>query len=229
MSEPRTQSRRVMAAAPGLLHWTLHDDRIEFRSDAYAVLGVRGGSGHGAVLIDPLPLTDGALASFFGRGSTLPTKGTLVGPLEAICLTGSCHQRSAWRYRRLFGVKVHAPRGARGLEERPDATYTHGSRLPGGLVAVHAPGPTRVHYALHRPAGRGIVFCADVLTHHRGVVRFIDDAYQDAPSQTRATARALLKLRFGVLCFAHGAPLTRGAKQAVRAALGSDLEARDRS
>jgi len=203
MSEPTARARKVTKAAPGLLHWTLHDDRIDFRSDAYAVRGRRG-----AVLIDPLPLTDAALAG--------------IGPVEAICLTGSCHQRSAWRYRRLLGVRVYAPRGARGLLEKPDAAYAGGARLPGGLVAVHAPGPTRVHYVFHRKAGRGIVFCADILTRRGAGVRFIEDAYQDAPRVTRASARALLRLRFGILCFDHGAPLTRGAKAAIREATASD-------
>jgi len=200
VSEPTTRARSLTLAAPGLLHWTLHDDRIDFRSDAHAVRGTRG-----FVLIDPLPLTERTL--------------TQLAPVEAICLTGSCHQRSAWRYRSHFGVKVYAPRGARGLEEKPDVAYAAGAHLPGGLVAVHAPGPTRVHFAFHRPARRGTMFCADILTREGRGVRFIDPAYQDAPQETRATAAALLRLRFGILCFDHGAPLGRGAKQAIRAAL----------
>lgn len=202
MSEPGSRARKVTQIAPGLLHWTLHDDRIDFRSDAHAVTTRRG-----AILIDPLPLADAALAS--------------IGPVEAICLTGSCHQRSAWRYRLLLGVPVYAPRGGRGFEEKPDIAYESGARLPGGLVAVHAPGPTRVHFAFHRRAGRGILFCADILTREGAGVRFIDDDYQDAPHVTRKTARSLLRLRFGVLCFDHGAPMKRGAKKAIRAATAS--------
>src|SRR5262245_40683653 len=202
MSEPTARAAKIPRVAPGPFPWPLHDDRIDFRSDAHAVTGRRG-----AVLIDPLPLTDAALAK--------------IGRVEAICLTGSCHQRSAWRYRRLLGVPVHAPRGAKGLEERPDAEFEKGARLPGGLVAVHAPGPTHVHYAFHRRAGRGIVFCADVLTREGDGVRFIEDAYQDEPRVTRKTARSLLVLRFGILCFNHGAPMTRGAKRAIRAATAS--------
>src|SRR5262249_36257497 len=159
MSEPTARAAKITRVAPGLFHWTLHDDRIDFRSDAHAVTGRRG-----AVLIDPLPLTDAALAK--------------LGRVEAICLTGSCHQRSAWRYRKLLGVPVHAPRGARGLEEKPDFTYIDDAWLPGGLVAVHAPGPTRVHFTFHRRTGRGIVFCADILTREGAGVRFIEDAYQ---------------------------------------------------
>ena len=203
MSEPRGSASRIQRIAPGLLHWTLHDDRIDWRSDAYAVPGRRG-----VVLIDPLPLMDAALAR--------------LGRVEAICVTGSCHQRSSWRYRRRFGAPVYAPRGARGLEEKPDAAYANGARLPGNLVAVHAPGPTRVHFAFHRRAGRGALFCADVLMRDADGVRFIEGAYQDDPDLTRETAAKLLRLRFGILCFNHGAPLTAGAKPAARAAVGEE-------
>ena len=202
MSEPRARASRLARVAPGLVHWTVRDDRIDARSDAYAVAGRRG-----AVLIDPLPLTDAALAR--------------IGPVEAICLTGSCHQRSSWRYRRRLGAPVYAPSGARGLEERPDVAYADRAPLPGGLVAVHAPGPARVHFALHSRTGRGALFCADVLTRDAAGVRFVDPEYQDDPELTRSTAGRLVRLRFAVLCFAHGAPLTTGAKPAMRAATAS--------
>ena len=82
MSEPQAQAKKITKIAPGILHWTLKDDRIDFRSDAFAV------EEEGRlVLIDPLPLTRSALKR--------------LENVQAICLTGSCHQRSAWRYRRL--------------------------------------------------------------------------------------------------------------------------------
>src|ERR1044071_4995313 len=79
MSEPRSKARTIEKVAPGILNWLLHDDRIDYRSDAHAVV-LRGKT----VLIDPLPLTSAAL----GR----------LGKVEAICLTGSWHQRAAWTY-----------------------------------------------------------------------------------------------------------------------------------
>lgn len=203
MSEPRTRSRRVETVVPGLLHWWLHDDRIDFRSDAYAVRE-RGRT----VLIDPLPLVGSALDA--------------LGRVSAICLTGSCHQRSAWRYRRLFGAPVFAPRGAEGLEEEPDVWYRKGQTLPGGLTAVHAPGPTEVHFAFHRTAGRGALFCADVLLRDGERVRFVEDEHQDDPARTRRTVRKLLRLAFATLCFAHGAPLRKDPHAAMRAALEAD-------
>lgn len=203
MSEPRNRARKVESVAPGILHWSLRDDRIGFRSDAHAVR--RSGR---SVLIDPLPLTQKALEE--------------LGRVEAICLTGSCHQRSAWRYRERLGVLVYAPKGAEGLEERPDVRYREGDALPGGLRAVHAPGPTEVHYAFHLERGRGALFCADILVHDRREIRFVHNEHQDDPERTRRTARRLLALRFGVLCFDHGPPITRNPHAAIERALEAE-------
>ena len=197
MSEPKTKARSVDIVAPGIFHWTVNDDRIQFRSDAHAVR-IAGKT----VMIDPLPLSEAARAK--------------LGKIEAICITGSCHQRSAWHYRTQLGVKVYAPKGAVGLEETPDVWYTKGTRLPGGLKPVHAPGPTEVHYAFLLGRGRGALFCADILTNPDGNVRFVSDEYQDDPKRTRATAKKFLRLDFGILCFNHGAPLTKKPLDAIR-------------
>jgi hypothetical protein len=203
MSEPKTRARTIRTVAPGILHWTLLDDRIKARSDAYAVVA----DGR-SVLIDPLPLVE----------RTLPR----LGAVDAICLTGSFHQRAAWRYRRLLGVKVLAPRGAKNLEERPDVWYARGDRLPGGLRAIHAPGPTEAHYVFHLARGRGALFCSDALMHVGRSVRFIPSKYHDNPALTRRSVERLLKLPFSTLCFNHGSPIVRGAKSAIRDAFRVD-------
>lgn len=207
MSEPKSEARSLRGIVPGVHGWHVLDDRIDARSDAYAVV-----EGPAVVLIDPLPLSARALDSL-----------SKLGRVEAICLTGSCHQRSAWRYRALFGAKLLAPEASRGLEGDPDLFYTAGQVLPGGLRAIHAPGPTESHYVLHSPVRGGVVFCADVLVHPgHGRLRFVTDEYQDEPARTRATASKILDLDFRTLCPAHGAPMTRGAKRAVRDALTKD-------
>ncbi len=200
MSEPRNRAKKIETVVPGILHWSLVDDRIDSQSDAYAVR-----EGERSVLIDPLPLEDSAL------------KG--LGKMEAICLTGSCHQRSAWRYRKQFGVRVYAPEGAEGLEEKPDLWYRKGDSLPGGLKAVHAPGPTESHYAFHLDREGGTLFCADIIVHDGKKLGFVPDEHQDDPKRTRETAKRFLELKFKTLCCAHGGPVTRDAHAAVRAAL----------
>ena len=206
MSEPTTHATELETVRPDLLHWWVHDDRIDHRSDAWAIL-------HDGrlVLIDPLPMTEPVLEALEAQGQPV-----------AICLTGSCHQRSAWRLRKRFGIKVYAPQNAEGLEEIPDVDYAEGVALPGGLVPVHAPGPTEVHYALHLDRDEGALFCADVLKQQGEGLGFIEAAYQDAPARTRDSARRFLDLKFGVLCPAHGPAVTHRPKEAIRRALEQD-------
>jgi glyoxylase-like metal-dependent hydrolase (beta-lactamase superfamily II) len=180
----------------------VEDDRIGWRSDAYAL--VRRGR---SVLVDPLPLAPRALAA--------------LGRVSAIVLTIQSHQRSAWRYRRRFRVEVHAPRGAEGLEEEPDRWYDDGAELPGGLAALHAPGPCEASYVLltARSAG-GILFAGDLVTRgDDGPLGFVPDAYQDAPRRTRASVRSLSRLPVAVVCPGHGAPVMEDGAAALRAAL----------
>ena len=215
MSEPRTAARAVFRVAPGIFRWRVADDRIGGAESAgHAV--VEGGK---VVLVDPIPVAEEKLRR--------------LGQVEAIVLTAACHQRSAWRFRRAFGVPVLGPRGP-GVSptpgdflEEPDRRYRDGDRLPGGLVAVHAPGPTEAMFALWHPR-KAALFLTDLLTHDgRGAPRFVPDEYQDEPARTRQTVRRLhARLRPRLLLFGHGAPVTRGARAALAAALARDAPPR---
>jgi glyoxylase-like metal-dependent hydrolase (beta-lactamase superfamily II) len=211
MSEPRSSARAVVRVAPGLYRWRVSDDRIGGGESVGHALVERGR----VVLVDPIPVAEEKLRR--------------LGKVVAIVLTAACHQRSAWRFRRAFGAPVLGPRGP-GVSptpgdflEAPDRRYGDGDRLPGGLRAVHAPGPTEAMFALWHP-GKRALFLSDVLTHDgRGVPRFVPDQYQDEPARTRQTVRRLhQRLRPRILLFEHGAPLTRGARQALVAALERD-------
>lgn len=211
MSEPTARADEIQELPSGILHWTVPDDRIGARSDAYAIL-----TPEGTVLIDPLPLTDRALGE--------------LGRPTAICLTIQSHQRSAWRYRTMFAARVHAPRGADGLEERPDEEYGPNQRLPGGLLALHAPGPCEASYVffLERPSSGGVLFLGDLLVRSRSGFGFVPDEYQDDPALARESARRLLDVAVHDLCPGHGAPLLGEAQQAIEEALRRDAQRRKR-
>ena len=205
MPEPKGVAKLVGEVAPGVYRFTMHDDRIDFESDGYVV--VEKGR---AVLIDPLPMHQRDLEK--------------LGTVEAICLTASCHERAARRYHESFHVPVYAPRRAVDFEKtKPDRRYGPGARLPGGLKAVHSPGPTDAHYSLYLKRSGGVVFCADLLTNvgSRGLA-FVPGEYQDDPKDTRKSVRRLLNLKFKVLCPNHGAPVKTGAKKAIRLALAQN-------
>ncbi|MBA7595015.1 MAG: MBL fold metallo-hydrolase [Calditrichaeota bacterium] len=203
MSEPKTKADRIQLLNPWLYHWMVSDDRIDnFRSDAYAVL-----TPEGKVLIDPLPLTDEALAE--------------IGKVAAICLTGSQHQRSAWRYRKTLGVPVYAPEGADELEEEPDESYRDGDSLPGGFKAIQTPGlSSGFALLMETEGGSGALFCGDLLVREgEGPFQLLPDEYLDDPAAARESARRLAQLQVEILCPAHGAPCLTGCGQAIQEAL----------
>ena len=206
MSEPTSFADRVDEVVPGILHWGVQDDRISFRSDAYAVHGPEG-----LILIDPLPLSDAALES--------------LGAVAAACLTAGQHQRSAWTIRRRLGIPVHAPEGAAGLEESPDAWYVDGDTLPGGLRTVGN-------------QGFGTVHCSLLLDHERGralfsgdlVVRPLDDGpfglipskYVEDSAKIQESVVRLLDHAPVILCPAHGGPASSDGGAHLQQALAAD-------
>ncbi len=204
MPEPAGTARSAGEVCPGIHRYTMHDDRIDYQSDSYVIV-----ENNRVTLLDPLPIQDQELSRH--------------GSVEAIVLTASCHERSAWRYRKILKVPVYAPEGGVDFEETPDRWYKAGDQLPGGLQAVHAPGPTEAHYAFHSPRHGGVVFCADLLTNARGEgLDFVPDEYQDEPVRIGDSVRRLLDLDLEILCTNHGDPVVRSAKQAIREALERD-------
>ncbi len=204
MPEPTGMATFGGAVCPGVYRYTIHDDRIDYQSDCYVIVNQDR-----VVLLDPLPIGEEILRRY--------------GSIEAIVLTASCHERSAWRYRKALKVPVHAPQGGVDFEETPDRWYTTGDRLPGDLVAVHAPGPTEAHYVFYLERDQGVVFCADLLTNAGGEgLAFVPDVYQDEPGRTRDSVRRLLDLNFDILCSNHGDPILHGSKKAIRQILAKD-------
>src|SRR5436309_9938051 len=101
MPEPTGTAKLAGEILSGVYRFTMHDDRIDSQSDGYAI--IEKGK---AILIDPLPMTK--------------KDRKQLGLVEAICLIGSCHERSAWGYRRGVRVLVYAPQGGVGFEGSED-------------------------------------------------------------------------------------------------------------
>jgi len=206
MPEPKGTAKPLGEVFPRVYRWMMHDDRIDAQSDSYAVVD----DGH-VVLIDPLPMAKQDLGQ--------------LGAVHSIVLTASCHERSAWRYRREFKIPVYAPAGAVDFEKDPDFWYDQGDHLAGNLIAIHSPGPTEAYYSLYLERDGGVVFCGDLLTNYSGEgLAFVPDEYQDDPPRIRESVRHLLSLEFTTLCPNHGDPITSGAKEAIRDALARDAD-----
>jgi hypothetical protein len=204
MTEPREIAAEAEEVLDGLYHWHIHNSAIGGAiSSSHAVV-----SGDQCVLVDPVQLAAGALAA-------LPRPTTIV-------LTARCHQRSAWRYRREFGVDVWLPGDATAADEEPDRRYSEGDTLPGGLVALRTPGPEWPHYSFLRAAEPGVLFCSDLVSYDgAGELAFVPPAYHEDPAETRRSVERLLDLSFTVMCFDHGAPLLDDPKAALRRVLAA--------
>lgn len=200
---PKSEIAKFMGEiVKGVFHFAI-DDGINYRRDCYAIV-----QKDKTVLIDPLPIGD---------------KLNKFPPVKAIFLTASCHQRFAWKYRHLLKVPVYVPKGG-DFKEKPDHWLKDNQKLPGGIIAIHAPGPTDAHYAFYSKGGGGVIFCADLLTNIDNDLEFVESEYQDEPAETRESVRHLLDFNFKTLCFNHGNPITHGAKKAILKVLKEDEE-----
>jgi Metallo-beta-lactamase superfamily len=200
VSEPKTVAPSLEEVVPGVRRWSIHDERIDFVGAAYAVA-----AGDCVVMIDPLPLEDDALAE--------------LGRVEAIVLTCGSHQRCAWRYRREFGGKVHAPALAKEIDEEPDVRYGDGDVLPGHLSAVFTPGAGTTQHTLVLGDPK-VAFVPDMLVETpEGRVAMLASRWMYDPEEARRSVEKLLDLDFDVLCLTHGGAVIENAKDAVCDAL----------
>ena len=195
--------------APGLWHWTARHEGIGIDVSSYYVEPAR-------VLVDPM----------------LPAEGLTwfeeQGPPEHVLLTNRHHDRHAWRFRDAFGCTVHCVRGGlHELEGRgPVEPFDFGDELPGGIVAHEVGTICPDETALHLTRQRALA-CADGVMRWPGQdeLGFVPDEYLDEPERTKAglreAYRRLLGLDFDLLLLAHGAPVVRGGKDALRSFAGA--------
>jgi glyoxylase-like metal-dependent hydrolase (beta-lactamase superfamily II) len=203
VTEPHEIAEQVETVTDGVWHWRIHNAAIGGGiSSSHAVA-----TGDGSVLIDPVRLSDEALAA-------------LPAP-RAILLTATCHQRAAWRYRTELGVEVWAPEDARAGDVEPDRRYAEGDLLSGGLRAIRTPGPEWPHYSFLLEREPRVLFCSDLLTHYTDELRFVPFEYHEDPDESRRRTERLLDLDFEILCLDHGAPIVDDPKAAIRALLDS--------
>ena len=208
MAEPNAVAADAEEVVPGVWRWGVANERIGgAESTGHAV-----GGGDDVVLVDPVRLSSDALAA--------------LGRVTAILLTAQCHQRSSWRYRRELGAPVWAPEGTRPMEEEPDERYRAGDLLPGGLRAVHTPGPEEVHFSFLLERDPGVFFCSDLVTNYGGRgLDFVPLQYHDDPPRTLRTVESLLDLDFEVLCVDHGSAIVDDPKAAIRSLLARTVSA----
>ncbi len=119
---------------------------------------------------------------------------------------------SRWQ-NRLFG---RLPFRGFGKVEVAD-TFMDGTVLEGGIRVVHTPGHSPGHCSfLHEPSG--VLITGDAIFNVRGL-RYSPQAFCTDVRLSRESARVLGELDYETAAFTHGAHVTQGAREAVRAFL----------
>lgn len=201
MTEPAEIAPVLEPVVDGVWHWRIHNAAIGGAISASHALRVVDESGDaGCVLVDPVRLDPHA-------------EQQLPKPITAVVLTSHGHQRAAWRMRREHGAEVWAPRGSGGLEEAPDHEYGDGDALPGGLRAIHTPGPEQAHFSLHHEELDAVIVSDLVRRAEDGELEFVPPEYHEDPDATRDSTRRLAELGCGILLLDHGPPVTQGGSR----------------
>jgi glyoxylase-like metal-dependent hydrolase (beta-lactamase superfamily II) len=119
---------------------------------------------------------------------------------------------------RLSGRLMNRMRGGFGKVDVGE-TFQDGELLPigGGLRVVHTPGHSPGHVSLlHEPTG--VLITGDAIFNVRGL-RYSPATFCTDIRLSRETAHRLGELEYDVAAFTHGAHISDGAREAVRAFL----------
>jgi hypothetical protein len=188
---------------PGINHWSAIHPRIRQPVSSYYLEEAR-------LLIDPLVPREG-LEWFADR------------PPRQIVLTNRHHYRQSDRFVEAFGCVVrcsepglHEFEGKRAVEG-----FAFGEELAPGITAVEIDAICPDDTALHIAIGDGAIAFADGLVRPGGALAFVPDLLMgDDPAVVKArvldSLQGVLELPFDSLLFAHGDPLVRGGKRALR-------------
>jgi hypothetical protein len=200
----RRGSRRCVSDEifPGVFHWEAFHNPIHARVSSY--YGAPAG-----IVIDP----------------KVPEEGWdgLPGEPQQVVLTNGSHVRDAQAFAERFDIPVRAWREA--IESLPAELhaepFTDHDEIAPGVVAVHIGKIADDEGALHLQVADGAIAFADALTRFNGVLAFPSDARlgrkPDVKKQGLKQAfHGLLERDFDNLLFAHGEPLVRGGKEALR-------------
>lgn len=189
---------------PGVLHWTAHHAGIGARVSSYYVEPA-------GVLIDPM-LPEQGIEGFAGRPQP-----------QQIVLTSGLHTRDASSFAAAFGCPIVTSReGAARIGGALEVqTYADGDDVAPGVRAVRVDVLCPDEYALHITATEPALAVADGV-HHYGdsLAFFADDLLGDDPEKVKEGLKqrfqTLLERDFEHLLFAHGEPILRHGKSALR-------------
>jgi glyoxylase-like metal-dependent hydrolase (beta-lactamase superfamily II) len=190
-------SDAVREVLPGVFRWEAFspDHRVELTSHEVRD-GLRG------ILFDPIPLPDGAIASY-----RVP---------DAMVLTNENHDRDAKAWRTRWNLEVWAAPEA-GLT-LPEVRRWNSAIPPfSGWELIPLPGAPGGETAFHLPARSLVVFGDAVVNLPGRSLEILPDKYCRDPARLRESLRRLPAFEHAL--FAHGEPLLGGADVRIAALL----------
>lgn len=193
--KPVAECHRV---TPGLSFWQGYnpDVKVDCSSSAFR-------TPFGWIVIDPIPVAETALA-----------EATDGERLAGIILTSGNHPRASLALRERYGAPIYAPLEAR-EEVEADSLLSEGDVVAGALEVIALPGGGPGEIAL---AAEGVLFVGDALIHLDGLT-VLPPKYCADHKMLVKSLRKLLDHDFHTICFAHGWPLIRGAREKLAALL----------
>lgn len=188
--------------APGIHHWTAFHEGIGANVSSYYIAPA-------GVVLDPKRPG--------GGWEELP------GRPEQILLTSGHHVRDSADCAAVFGIPIRALREAVehvGESPRIEAFSAHDEPAP-GITALHIGTLSEDEGAYHIAHGGGAIAFADGLNRYGGALGFFpDDLLGEHPDRVKTGLRqafsGLLTRDFEHLLFAHGEPLAKQGKAALR-------------
>jgi hypothetical protein len=191
--------------APGIFHWTTAHPDIGMRVSSHYVAPA-------GIVIDPLEPEDGL--GFFD---------SLDVPPQQVVLTTGLHWRHSDSFRDRYGAVVRAPEAAAQRYEGTGREYEpfgDGDEIAPGVTAIEVGGIAPDEYALHIEHGGGALLLADAVNRYAETLGFFPDYLWGDPERdkeaVRASLRGLAQRDFEGLLFAHGEPLLKGGRAALR-------------
>jgi hypothetical protein len=194
----------LQAVSDTLFHWSVFDPSCKTEVHSIAVKVASG-----LVIVDPVPLAPEAWEEL-----------TAKSPLRAVLLTNGNHIRDAETLRKKHQVPIVTGLTAHKAVAPlvPDVTLLD-NELIYGASAISIPGAS--------PGETAFLFAEGVLALGDAVINLdsekglelLPDKYCDDPRENRRSLEKLLDLEFHTLTFAHGLPVTRQAREKLRALL----------
>lgn len=184
-----------------LSFWQGYDPAVKVDLSSHAFR-----TGDGWVLIDPIPLREGLLEELKEQGN-----------IAAVILTSANHERAAAAFKKECRVPIIAHlESVPGVSITPDQLVEDGSVVH-GLTVVHLPGFALGEIALYSSAHGGLMIIGDALINLQpDGLQILPHKYCADPKIARKSLQKLLQFPFEVMTFAHGLPITTGAKSRLQ-------------